>query len=303
MKAKELTIKMTRPILEAAPAGAYATDTLIQTGTETREFACGLDGYRAEVSIDEGGMPSKNSCDVTIYGLDEKTMSNFTSLVFLPPLIFDKRNRLEIYVNSTEDTSSSSSLIFIGDIRKAYADYSSFPDVGFKIEGVFGLVRDLITREDLIVEGDRNTKVEDLFKSFAEEMGYGFSNNGVSKTCPKIILQGTFREQLLQLAKATDVEIGFDYEKLCISPRDGVLINEAVPVNKGNGLIGYPSFNSNGVDFKTIFNPLIKVGGLVDINTVVPKASGKWYVNSKHTQLSTLPNGPWESEVSTYVQL
>lgn len=264
------------------------------TALETKEFFCGLNGFRATVNIELGGLPSKNIADVSIYGLSLESLQNYTSLIFLPPKVFDKRNQIDISIDNAP--------VYKGDTRYCFADFSTFPNVSLRAQGVFGLANSLTPVKSQTIYGKDKLPIATVFETLAKQMGYSFVNNGVEGNCPDVILYGTLFEQANYLAKILNVGISLFNNYLMIAPYGKPFWNGRVKINKTNGLIGYPSFNSNGVTFRTIYNPLIKVGCLVELESIVPKASGTWYVNSISTNLSTIENGLWESEVECFVQ-
>ena len=76
-------------------------------------------------------------------------------------------------------------------------------------------------------------------------------------------------------------------------------------VDPQHGLLGYPQFNNDGIEFNMIFDPNLKIGGLVKIESIVPRASGIWKITKINTKLeANIPNGgSWNSSVSaTWVQ-
>lgn len=65
-----------------------------------------------------------------------------------------------------------------------------------------------------------------------------------------------------------------------------------------SGLIGYPTFDGVGVNFRTLFNPSVVFGGSILLVTDVQQAAGEWVVTSvAHHLESEKPGGAWFSTI------
>ena len=73
-------------------------------------------------------------------------------------------------------------------------------------------------------------------------------------------------------------------------------------LSKDSGLLGYPTITQNGVECKAIFDPAFKFGGLIELQTIVPKASGTWrIVKLTHKLSANMPSdGSWESQITGF---
>ena len=70
-------------------------------------------------------------------------------------------------------------------------------------------------------------------------------------------------------------------------------------ISKDKGMIGYPTFNEFGVNFSALFDPYLRTGQIVEIDSIVPKVSGQYIVIAKNSTLSTLPNSQWRANYVT----
>jgi hypothetical protein len=68
-------------------------------------------------------------------------------------------------------------------------------------------------------------------------------------------------------------------------------------LSKDNGLIGYPSFNEEGVSITCFFNPNLTIGGIIQLDSIVPRATGRWKITRLDHSLSvnTSGEGEWRS--------
>jgi hypothetical protein len=66
-------------------------------------------------------------------------------------------------------------------------------------------------------------------------------------------------------------------------------------------MIGYPSFASNGLALRTIFNPGIICGNNIKVESSLQAACGEWVVfQLSHTLESQTPHGLWESQIYAF---
>jgi hypothetical protein len=69
-----------------------------------------------------------------------------------------------------------------------------------------------------------------------------------------------------------------------------------VTLSPQTGMVGYPAFNQAGVVIRSIFNPTIKNGTVVTVQSAITPACGRWEVYSvTHEIESQIPKGKWFS--------
>ena len=63
---------------------------------------------------------------------------------------------------------------------------------------------------------------------------------------------------------------------------------------------GYPSFTQDGLEWSSIFDNNIDIGGLIDVRSEVPKASGIWKVTkvTHNLEAYTSATAAWNSTFS-----
>lgn len=111
--------------------------------------------------------------------------------------------------------------------------------------------------------------------------------------------------KLIRIAK--DYDIGIDVD-------DGVvrIFNKGqserviLSVSDKNGLIGYPSFEQNGISCSIEYCQNAKLWERFHIDTVVSKASGNWFIQSiEHRLDANIQGGLWQTDLrgsyTTYV--
>ena len=187
--------------------------------------------------------------------------------------------------------------VFKGEITSAYADYGSVPDVEFKIEALSGGYAAQIGAKPISVKG--NAKAADLIKQFAKEIGYTFKNEGVAASVRNAVFNGSPIEKARSVADEVGAELLIDDDSMILMPYDKPRSGGAVLLTPETGLIGYPSFTSDGISFSCFFNPNLKQGGQVKIESIVPRASGYWKITKLSHKLTAYRTGggSWYSSV------
>ena len=184
--------------------------------------------------------------------------------------------------------------MFEGTIQDAWADYTSQPTVSFNINAYTGLAAAIAATPPRSYIGTVN--VADIAANIAASLKLTFKNNGVTSTITDEYLSGTAWTQLTELAENTGINYDVSNGTLYIWPANG---NKAttgtIPlIAPETGLIGYPTYTRAGIALKTLFNPRIEFGALVQVKSSLPQACGKWAIYSlQHDLESETPNGAW----------
>lgn len=251
-----------------------------------------IEGLATDVDITKPGLPEKNSASVSIANISLSDMEQMTFLAFQP--LQSLKNLITIEAGEQGKTLAT---VFKGEITSAYADYGSVPDVEFKIEALSGGYAAQIGAKPISVKG--NAKAADLIKQFAKEIGYTFKNEGVAASVRNAVFNGSPIEKARSVADEVGAELLIDDDSMILMPYDKPRSGGAVLLTPETGLIGYPSFTSDGISFSCFFNPNLKQGGQVKIESIVPRASGYWKITKLSHKLTAYRTGggSWYSSV------
>lgn len=108
--------------------------------------------------------------------------------------------------------------------------------------------------------------------------GY-IDNTGSSKLARGKVMYGMSRDYLRQSAEASNASWSIQDGKIQFVQLTGVLPSQAVVLNSKTGLIGVPEQTNDGISAKCLLNPMLKIGGKVQINendiAEAPKNSDK----------------------------
>ena len=269
-------------------------DVVLGDGTfDGQNNAKQYEGLETTVSIDKPGLPDKNKAKVTIIGMSMDDMRQLTMLAFKP--LENQKNLIAIYAG---DAASGMSQCFAGEITTAFADFSSAPTIKMNIEAEAGAYPALQAASPVAVKGTQTAA--SLIEQFAKEAGYSFENKGVNSSVKNAVFNGSCVEKAYAVARQVGAELLIDDNKFVLLPYDkGRNDDNAVLLSATTGMLGYPSFNQDGVSVKCLYNPGLELGGMVEIDSLVPGASGTWKITKLSHELSAYGRtaGPWFSQL------
>lgn len=237
----------------------------INSGT-TGEFL----GISANVT--KPGGADKHKLGLTITGLKLSTMDRLTVLGFRKMQTYN--NVVTLYAGNLGEQLS---VVFCGEIAAAYAEFDNRGTSAFRIEALSGYYPALMATSPTSVQGE--STIESLMRQFAEDAGYTFKNDGVTGSVRNLVLTGSPIAKMRLLSEQTGIDLYIDDGVVSIVPRGQPKQGNTVVLNSSMGMIGYPSFTNDGISARCLFNPQIELGGLIKIESIVPKASGIWKVS------------------------
>ena len=257
-----------------------------------------VEGLPTSVDIQKQGGDERPSCTVTIGNLNIDVVKQLTTLSFRPL----QRFKNQITVNAGE-VGKQLQTIFIGDFENAYGEFQNAPTMNLMVKAIAAQHGALMAAPATSVDGTE--QVAKLMEQWAVEAGCTLENKGVNASVKNVVYRGSPVDKAKTLARDVGIDLIIDDGKFIITPNGRAVDGNAVLIDPKHGLLGYPAFSNDGIEFNMIFDPNVKIGGLVKIESVVPRASGIWKVTKITTKLEAyVPNsGSWSSSVSaTWVQ-
>lgn len=251
------------------------------------------EGVETHVQIEKPGEPDQNKATVEMYNLSMDAMRDMTTLSFRP--LQTKKNLIVIFAG---DETNGMSQCFAGEIDTAYADFSGAPTIKMHIEAAAGSYPSLKASPPIAVKGAQSAA--SLIEQFAKESGYSFLNNGVAASVKNAVLNGSPIQKARTVAGMVGCELLIDDNVVKIQPFDkGLDEGNAVLMSKDSGMLGYPTFTSEGISLKCLYNPDLQLGGMIEVDTVVPGAKGTWKITKLSHSLvaNAVSAGDWFSSI------
>lgn len=259
------------------------TGTFGTTGSNTVTIS----GLRISATLNIVAAPSMAQAQCRIFGM---TLSQMNDLSAVTTQAF--RLRKNVLTLSAGDATNGMSVVFIGIVTDAWADLNAAPDVAFNVFSQTGLDNALAPAVPTSYPGQVNAA--DVMQTLATQMGYGFQNNGVSVIMATPYFPGTPRDQVMRCAETAHIDWVIDKNVLAIWPQGSNRGAANVVISPETGMVGYPTYMSNGISLKTLYNPNIEICKTVQVKSQLDVASRDWIVQSvSHTLESNVPNGAW----------
>ena len=248
-----------------------------------------IEGLATTVDVQKNGQPDKHTAKVSIAGIKLEDMEQMTFLAFRP--LQKRKNKILIEAGNQGEELAT---VFKGDIVSSFPEFSNAPDVTFEIEAITAGWSYQLADSPTSVDGEANAA--DLVAQFAKQAGFAFVNNGITAVVRNTTYNGSPVQKAQQVAAEINAELLIDDDTFTLQPW-GLPRGDAVLLNPSCGLIGYPSFTSDGVSARCFFDPKLQLGGQVKIESIVPKASGYWKITRLSHSLSayTSGGGEWSS--------
>lgn len=248
-------------------------------------------------TVEKLGPPDFGKCSLTVRGMLLEDMEQLTTLSFTPQFAYTAKNYLNIFAG---DDLNGFSQIFAGSITSAGAEFSEGqPGAAFKVEGQIGYNGSVKAQAPTSINGSQT--LSNFIEQQANSAGMSFENQGVTASISNCIFNGSPVQQARQAAERAGCDLLIDDETLILLPKNGVRDSEQVPLlNKDSGLLGYPKITQSGIEVKSIFNPVYKLGQTFVLESIVPKASGTWQITKLvHKLAANEPgDGSWESQIT-----
>lgn len=257
-----------------------------------------LTGLRVHAGMQEFGGDAMPQAQLRVFGLPLDMVNQLTTIGPINSAIMYRNSVLV----AAGDDETGMQTVYSGSIWQAWGEFQGMPDTPLNIIAAGGLAAALKPVDALSFVGP--TDVAQIMQTLATTMGLAFENNGVKVQLSNPYFPGTALQQARTCARAADINFAIDRGTLAIWPKKSTPDQAAarggdVPlISTATGLVGYPTFSSNGLGLTTLYTPQIKRGGQVQVESSLAVANGKWVVSQlQHSLQSETPGGQWFTQV------
>jgi hypothetical protein len=257
-----------------------------------------ITGQRVYCTVMSNLGPRQGTATIRVYGLTRSLLNQLSSLSRVTEA--QRKNRVIIEAG---DDKAGMSVVFDGQIMLSQIDMASFPDVALSVEALGGALEMLKVMEPISYPVSADAAV--ILSDLAYKMGMDFENGGVTGPVRVMLATpyypGALMEQAEACARDANITMVITHGErgrslMVITPK-GVPRGGLIPlVSPETGLVGYPSYASglSGLSVKCVFNPQLRMGGLVKVSSDLQVANGQWTVfNIAHELESEVPGGQW----------
>ncbi|MGZ9710445.1 baseplate hub protein [Glaciimonas sp. GNP009] len=251
-----------------------------------------LSRHHVVADVVNAGGESMGALQMRVYGLTQGMMNQLT---VVGPIATATRDQNKITLTAGDDITGMKTL-YVGTIDQAWGDYHDAPDIFFNLVGLAGL--DAAVKPVAPSSYQGAADVTTILSSLAKTMGVALENNGVSGQLSNPYFPGTALTQLKDCAQAADFRYTLDLSVLAVWPKNGFRAGPPVVISPDTGMVGYPSFTSNGLTLVTLLNPDIRLGGQVKVQSSLAPACGIWTtVKVSHALESERAGGSWFTQI------
>ena len=258
---------------------------VINSDIETVTFA----GFRSRVSVEkvQGGL--QGAAEGTIHGINEDIANRLTSIGYIRAL--NKQNGVKIAAGAKGETLS---LIYEGYIDQCWYTINQ-PTLELHFISFSALQVALECVGATSYKGD--TSVSLVLKDLSKEAGLNYIElTPVNKVIDSPYLDGSTWDKIKKIANSTKTGYRLEGKNLIVFDENKTFKKEPdKTISKDSGLIGYPSLSSNGLHFKTLFDPSIYILEPVKFDSSMKVLNGSKWNPTKifHELESNTPGGEW----------
>jgi hypothetical protein len=252
----------------------------------------GENGLRISAQV-QGTARLAAQLSLSVQGMKRADMDAITIAWSQPPIVFDHFVLLEA------NNGNGWAKVFSGTIIEAQPEYRGAPDTYLSLAAVVGYFQKIAP-----VEPRSYTETVDIglvAGDIAEAMGFQFVNGGADAVLAgPIYLHGTLVDQLDTACQMAGCDYYLANNTVTITPRGQPIAGRdgGRALAKDTGLIGYPVYERTGLNVQAFYQPAFNMGMPLDIESIVPSATGRWYPYSlKHQLDANIPDGKWQTDM------
>lgn len=255
-----------------------------------------FEGLRVIAQIQSGNGSVSPFAKIQIFNLNLNAINQLTKIKWNT----DREGKFN-FVKLEANINGEYSTVYEGTIHFAYPNFGSAPDVVLTIDSSIAMNHQINAVAPTSYKGE--VDVAQAINALCQQMGMRFENNGVNAKVSNPYLPQTALEQVRALCTATNTSLYMDLNTIAITPQGKAREVQIPVISPQSGLIGYPTpLMQGGVTFSCLYDPLLKFGGLVEIqNSLIEAANGRWLIQGLSLSLeSGVPNGKWQADIQAF---
>jgi len=252
---------------------------------------------RMAISVTQGGAQFGNA-KVQVYGVPLDAMNQIARL-WLETLTPNTTDTLKIDV--WDPLASVYNPFFVGVITWTAVNASRQPDVTLDIEANDAMAAMLTPVSPYAEEGP--IALSSVLQAILAPAGLTIeiSDNSPELQLQKVRVQGTPIQQAGAVMNAfPELTWYVNLQRFIVRPVNGPLGGVPIDINKHTGMISYPVYSTSGVTLGTLFNPRIRPGVALNIETTFDFVNRTKWVASvmQHTLQPNMPGGQWVTQIA-----
>jgi hypothetical protein len=250
-----------------------------------------ITGHRMLAFISKAGGMLMSELHLKIFGMSLQAMNDLSTLGQLPGVI--SNNTITLMAGDADGTA----MVFQGTVSNAWVNFEEGANASFDVIAHAGSFQSVQNIAPTSFKGGVDAAT--IIQGLADQMGLPLENNGVSGIMlSNPYYSGSARTQFEAVKAAAGINGVIDNGVVAIWPRGSSRNGTPPLISKDTGLIGYPTFNPQGICIQTLYNPSVVFGGEIQVQSIITPACGTWRVYGLDHELSCeMPGGPWFSRI------
>lgn len=251
--------------------------------------------HRMSITVSQGGNQFGNA-KVAINGVNLESMNKIARL-WLEVLSPSNTDTLTI------DVWDGSNFVpfFAGVITWSAVNAASAPQVALEIEANSAMIA-MNTVASPYAQ-DTPVALQDALAQILAPTGLvvDFAESVPALQVQKARLSGTPMDQAAALLNYyPELTWYINLQRFLVRPVNGPLGGDPIPVSKYTGMISYPTYSTSGVTVATLFDPRIRPGLALDIQTAFDFVNRTKWVASvlQHSIQPNTPGGQWITQIA-----
>lgn len=242
--------------------------SVVLTYGETRltisDAMCAISAYGMKYAD-----PTQNECTVTIANLRKETRDQLATQL-TPNSYNDQRKSIELYAGRV---STGLSLLYKGDI--VLATPSQPPDITLCIVSKTAQ----FFKYDIVAQSYAQlAPASTIAKGIADSMGLKLQFEAQDKQIANWSYTGPTTKQADRFGAVGNMDAYIDDDTFVVKNKGEPLKNVSFVLSQDSGMVGQPEPTEYGVRVKCLFNPSIRLGGGLNLESALnPAVSGDGY--------------------------
>lgn len=237
--------------------------------SDNQSNALDLSNLRIKFSVKRSDVMTPNTADIRVYNVETETA------LYLYTQLNPGRGKDGVLINKGKvllqaGYKSNFGGIFQGNIKQILIGRESATDTYVDIvagdgESAYNFAVVNTTLSAGSTQGDQVTAAAGAMAPHGVTKGH-IGDMPLNQLPRGKVLYGNARNYLRDIAQTTKKTWSIQDGKITFVPITSYLPGERVVLNSKTGLIGSPQQTNTGLNVKCLINPLIRVGGLIDIS-------------------------------------
>jgi len=254
-----------------------------------------ITGAKIFADLANPGGETMGAAQIRVYGISESLMNKLTTIGQINRAV---RTKNTVAVAAGDDDTGMQ-LAFVGVIVDAWADYNAQPEVPFMIQAYAGM--DVAVKPVNATAYRGSTPVIQILVDLAGEAGVTLDAEDPEVQLFNPYFPGATLNKIRDVCRAAGLQYAIDRSELRVWKTGKSAVGDKPLISAGKNMIGYPSLSSKGMTVQCRFNPNVKIGADIEVESSLPMANGSWHVfTTSHNISSVADGGPWNTKIEAY---